>query len=180
MFIFVVNAYLIIQNGVETNIAKITYLLYCAQIIAVAFSQRLRFDRVMPQPLVWDLADMAARHLAGNDLIALILPGDNGSVSLMLEAEIRLRSEPDHQLRFVVPKAAPTTLPEALDEAAISGVSLAVVSCVSAGLSELPPGSAALVARRGNGWMPLEVQRYPPAIPGQWRPILAPGPFCGE
>ena len=39
MFIFVVDAHLVVQDGVETNIAKIGHLLYCPQIASVAFSQ---------------------------------------------------------------------------------------------------------------------------------------------
>ena|SRR5438309_6059840 len=40
MVVFVINAYLVVQNGVKANIAKIGYLLYRADIITVALSQR--------------------------------------------------------------------------------------------------------------------------------------------
>src|SRR5438309_317027 len=40
VFIFGVDAYLIVQNGMKANIAKIGHLLYGAQIITVTLSQR--------------------------------------------------------------------------------------------------------------------------------------------
>jgi len=48
------------------------------------FAYRLRFDLVMPQPLVWDLAGKLKPFLKDGDRLALLLPGDNGSLADML------------------------------------------------------------------------------------------------
>ena len=57
MFIFVVDAYLIVQNGVKAYIAKISYLFYRAQVITVAFSQRqdcaTRSEHLLPKMWEW-------------------------------------------------------------------------------------------------------------------------------
>ena len=53
MFIFVVDAHLVVQDGVETYVAKISDLLYCAQIASVAFSQgencAARSEHLLPE-----------------------------------------------------------------------------------------------------------------------------------
>jgi len=57
MLIFAVRADLVIQNGVKTYVAKISYLLYRAQIIAIAFSQRqnctTRSEHLLPKMREW-------------------------------------------------------------------------------------------------------------------------------
>ena len=66
-----------------------------AAVLAVAligplgFAPRLRFDLAMPQPLVWNLAAAAKPNLADDDRLALVLPGDNGSVAAMLSGVLR-------------------------------------------------------------------------------------------
>src|SRR6202011_1339701 len=55
-----------------------------ALLAPIGFAYRLRFDLVMPQPLVWDLAGKLKPYLKDGDRLALLLPGDNGSLADML------------------------------------------------------------------------------------------------
>src|SRR5260221_542307 len=59
-------------------------------LVPVAFAKRLRFDLQMPQPLIWGLARDVAGVVRDGDRLALLMPGDNGSDSLMLRAALAL------------------------------------------------------------------------------------------
>jgi hypothetical protein len=143
----------------------------------LAFAERLRFDQVMPQPLVWGLAKMTARHLNDDHLVALVLPGDNGSVATMLELGVRLRARPDHMPDFIMtpPDAG---ISHALEKAAMRGATLAVVSCVPPDLADLPARSAAVLRRSKTTWSPVEIRPYAEPLPERWTPLLASEPFC--
>ena len=39
MLVFVVDAYLIVKDGVEANVAEVRYFLHCAEVVAIAFAQ---------------------------------------------------------------------------------------------------------------------------------------------
>jgi hypothetical protein len=141
----------------------------------LAFVQRLRFDRVMPQPLVWDLADMTVRNLNGEQRIALVLPGDNGSVAAMLELGIRLGAASRRSLEFI---AMPATNPaRALEEAAANGATLALVSCITPDLSNLPLQSSAVLRRSGMEWHSVEIRALDEPSTGKWV-TFSPEPFC--
>jgi hypothetical protein len=144
----------------------------------LAFAQRLRFDQVMPQPIVWDLASMTVRHLKDDHRIALVLPGDNGSVGSMLEIGIRLGVKSGSSLEFIT---TPETCPaRALESAATDGATLALVSCLESELWDLPSRSSVVLRRSGKTWKTwhsVEIRPYNEPPPGKWV-TLSPEPFC--
>ena len=104
-----------------------------ALLVPIGFAYRLRFDLVMPQPLVWDLAEKLKPYLKDGDRLALLLPGDNGSLADMLSGVLTDVAPRRHLtlLRRQTGDAA------ALDEAAEQGYRLALISCTSAGSAVL-------------------------------------------
>ena len=148
----------------------------CLELAApVAFAQRLRFDLVMPQPLVWDLATQVKPYLKDGDRLALLLPGDNGSVAAMLGSLLR-DVPPRRRLDLLVRETADEA---SLAEAARQGYRLALVSCSEKGIAGLPSGVAGLLASEGGGWRVLARWAYPQAAFRQrWQHILAWRPLC--
>jgi hypothetical protein len=135
----------------------------------VGFAKRLRFDLVMPQPLVWDLAAEVKPHLKDGDRLALLLPGDNGSVRAMLEGVLRDVSPRLPHLDLLVRQSAD---PATLDEAAKLGYAKALVSCAS-------DHAAALMEHDEQGWRRTASFPYPPQPYHQrWQGILAWPPLC--
>jgi hypothetical protein len=135
----------------------------------IGFAKRLRFDLVMPQPLVWDLAAAVKPHLNDGDRLALLLPGDDGSVRAMLEGVLRDVSPRLPRLDLLVRRNAD---PATLDEAARLGYGKALVSCAG-------DHGAALMAHDGEGWHQVASFLYPPeAYRQRWQSILAWKPLC--
>ncbi len=134
----------------------------------VAFAAFLRFDLEPPALRVWDLAQNAAPLLSDGERVALVLPGDNGSVAALLEAALRDTGarRPGLDLR-AVDDAAPATL----DRLAAEGFGTAILSCT-------PEGTAALLRHEDGGWRTQATWRYAPARPGRWSHVLAYAPLC--
>jgi len=151
-------------------------VLAVALIAPLPLIKRLRFDLVMPQPLVWDLATRLKPHLAADDRLALLLPGDNGSVATMLAGV--LRDVPPRRPRLdVLPRQ--TADDAALAEAARRGYTKALISCAPGGLAGIPAGAAGLVAHDATGWHPVVAWPYPAGdTSGRWQHILSWQPLC--
>jgi hypothetical protein len=141
----------------------------------VAFLGLLRFDLEPPALRVWRLAAQFAPGLGAGERVALIVPGDTGSVGTMLATVLRTAPprRPDLDLDIVE-----TLAPDTLDRLAAQGVRFAILSCAPPGYALAPPGSAALLERDGRGWHAAELIRYAPARPGHWSHVLAYAPLC--
>jgi len=144
----------------------------------VAFVKRLRFDLDMPQPLVWELAKKLSDHLQDGDRLALLLPGDNGSVATMLTGVLAdtapRRRMLDLLRRYTADQAT-------LDEVARLGYRLALISCTPKGWTDLPPSEAVLLQYDSVGWHLLAAWPYPAdAAQMRWQHILSWGPLCRQ
>lgn len=142
-----------------------------ALLAPIGFAYRLRFDLVMPQPLVWDLAKAIKPRVPQGGRLALLLPGDNGSVDAMLTGLLKdvppRRRDIDLLHRSQAGEAA-------LAEAERLGYALALVSCTA-------EGEAALLQLRGDGWYKVAAWRYPAeARREHWQQILEWEPLCRE
>jgi hypothetical protein len=137
----------------------------------------LRFDLEAGQQRGWELAALARQQLDKDPHLALVLPGDNGSLSTMLDALIRFT--PPRHLDAVLGYAY------AVSEAALGqlgqlGYGYALVSCRAPGLENWPANHAGLLERRADGrWRLLALTPYPPA-PLRLRAshVLAEAPLC--
>ena len=122
----------------------------------------------MPQPLVWDLASKVKPYLKDGDRLALLLPGDNGSLDDMLSG-VLIDVSPRRRLTLLHRQTGDAA---ALAEAADRGYPLALISCTS-------EGSAALLEHGADGWRPLAAWPYPAEARLQrWQRILAWPPLC--
>jgi hypothetical protein len=140
-----------------------------ALLVPIAFVGRLRFDLVMPQPLVWELANEIKPYLRRGDRLALLLPGDNGSVDAMLSG-LLLNAWPRRRDLDVLHR--PSADGAALAEAERLNYPLALISCT-------PEGDAALLKHEHDGWHRLAAWQYPAEARRQrWQQILAWEPLC--
>ena len=139
------------------------------------FLQFLRFDLEPPALRVWLLARNAAPLIGARDRVALVLPGDNGSVAAMLETSLRILppGRPDLDLKVVSEPA-----PDALGALAAAGYRVAILSCAPAGFPDVAPGSAALLKRDDDVWRATSVWHYPPPLRTRWSHVLADAPLC--
>jgi hypothetical protein len=142
--------------------------------VPIAFAGRLRFDLVMPQPLVRALGQDLGALLKPDDKLALVLPGDNNSVGVMLESVLRYEAPRLPNVELVVFKR--------FDEGTLSslegqGISKAVISCTPDG-GALPAHRALLLVRTGEDWTPLAVWRYPEPDGRRWTPMLSASALC--
>jgi hypothetical protein len=156
-----------------------------AVVAPILAAQWIRHDERQPQPLVWDLSRFAAPHFHDGDHIALLLPGDNRSVALMLRVAIAI-TEPRRALANFddIPRADP----EALEAAKRNGDGYALISCVPDALAASPigrklglvAGQAALLADDSGKWKLGGTYAYPDDLPPlrQWTAELSAGPFC--
>jgi hypothetical protein len=136
------------------------------------FLRLLRFDLEVPNLRAWKLAHEAAAHIAPDERLLLILPGDNGSVPPTIEGVLRYTPprRPDVQLSAVTDLSAAT---------ASADDSRALLSCAPPGIDGVAEGGAALLTRAGSGWRPEAVWRYDPVPPhARWSQVLAPSVFC--
>jgi hypothetical protein len=139
-----------------------------ALLAPIGFAYRLRFDLVMPQPLVWDLAEKLKPYLKDGERLALLLPGDNGSLADMLSG-VLADVAPRRRLALL---RRQTSDAAALAEAADQGYQLALISCT-------PEGSAALLEHGADGWRRLAAWPYPAEARLQrWQRIIAWPPLC--
>ena len=139
----------------------------------LAFAERLRFDREPPQPLIWSLAQQLAPHLAPDDRLALLMPGDNSSTGTMLS----------DALRFTPPRRLGLDLKEFMSgdpkDAEAAGYRLAFLSCTDGNALGLPAHAAALLALGDIGWQAVEIWPYP-EVPDKprWNQNLSGAPLC--
>jgi hypothetical protein len=139
-----------------------------AVLVPIGFAYRLRFDLVMPQPLVWELAGKLKPYLKDGDRLALLLPGDNGSLDDMLSGALT-DVAPRRRLDLLHRQTADDAT---LAEAAGLGYPLALVSCTG-------DNAAALLEGGPEGWRRLATWPYPPEARWQrWQHILAWPPLC--
>jgi len=139
-----------------------------ALLVPVGFAYRLRFDLVMPQPLVWELAGKLKPYLKDGDRLALLLPGDNGSLDDMLSGALT-DIAPRRRLDLLHRQTADDAM---LAEAARLGYPLALISCTG-------DNAAALLEGGPEGWHRLATWPYPPEARSQrWQHILAWPPLC--
>ncbi|HXQ53626.1 MAG TPA: hypothetical protein VN802_21215 [Stellaceae bacterium] len=134
----------------------------------VAFLRVLRFDLEPPALRVWGLAAKAAPFLGADEHVALILPGDNGSVAATLGTVLRLAPprRPDLDLEIVK-----TLAPDTLDTLAARGFRRAILSCTK-------ERGGALLERDASGWHETATVSYAPAPPGRWSHVLSYAPLC--
>ena len=143
-------------------------LVALALLVPLGFAYRLRFDLVMPQPLVWELGDRLKPHLKDGDRLALLLPGDNGSLADMLSG-VLTDVAPRRRLDVLRRQSADDAT---LAEAAQLGYPLALISCTG-------QNEAALFERGAGGWQRRAAWPYPPEARAQrWQRILSWPPLC--
>ena len=142
----------------------------------LVFHRFLRFDLEVPALRVWRIAREAAPNLGDRDRVALLLPGDNGSVAPTLETILRSvpPRHPDLDIA-ILQRLAPDTL----DKLAAQGYRVVLLSCAPAAFDGVPEGSAAILRRDQTGWHDVRVWRYAPPPPGaHWSHVLAAAPLC--
>jgi hypothetical protein len=141
----------------------------------VLFVKRLRFDLVMPQPLVRALGTDTAERLQPGDHLALVLPGDNGSVAAMLESVLRYEAPRWPTLQLSIRDGFDGTT---LADLASAGATKALITCTPEGVEGLPAGQPVLLQWQDDRWRILQAWRYPPWDGARWSPILAAKPLC--
>jgi hypothetical protein len=138
-------------------------------LVPVAFAKRLRFDLQMPQPLIWGLARDVAGAVTDGDRLALLMPGDNGSDSLMLRAALELTPPRRRGLDIY----DVSSVEGGLDAAVKRGYVKAVLSCAA------PANEAQLLAYDGTVWHVEKSWPYPPVTTRErWTTVLAAAPLC--
>lgn len=145
-----------------------TVLLGAALFCPVIFLGFLRFDLEPPELRAWQLAALIPNRLGNDDRLALVLPGDNGSLATVLEGLIRLTPprHPDVDLHSLS-----TFTPDTLDRLAAEGFRLALVSCT-------PQHHAVLMERDKDEWRAAAVWSYPPPVSHHWSQVVAEAPLC--
>jgi hypothetical protein len=139
-----------------------------ALLVPIGFAYRLRFDLVMPQPLVWNLGGKLKPYLKDGDRLALLLPGDNGSLADMLSG-VLTDVTPRRRLDLLERQTADDAT---LAEAARLGYRLALISCTG-------DNAAALFEYGADGWHRRAAWPYPPEARAQrWQRILSWPPLC--
>lgn len=142
-----------------------------ALLTPIAFLGRLRFDLAMPQPLVWGLAHAVKPYVKDGGRLALLLPGDNGSVEAMLAGVLMDVPPRRRNLELLYRPSADAA---ALAEAERLGYPLALISCTR-------EDEAELLEHGPDGWHELAAWPYPQASYRQrWQRILAWQPLCRQ
>jgi len=141
-----------------------------------AFVHFLRFDLEVPALRVWQIAGEAAPNLGDNDRVALLLPGDNGSVAPTLETVLRAVPPRHPALDLTLVKEL---APDTLDRLAAQGYGVALLTCAPADFAGVPAGEAALLRHDQAGWHAVRTWRYaPPPEGAHWSHVLADAPLC--
>src|SRR6185312_323972 len=140
----------------------------------IGFMKRLRFDLRPPQPQVRLLARNLAGAVKDGEKIALLLPGDNGSVSLMLRASLELTPPRRRDLDIL----DVSQNPRGLEAALARGYRTAFLSCAPAADGE--GEAAALLVYQDGKWRRAKSWSYPPVAKGSWTGVLAAEPLCRD
>src|SRR5258708_11713158 len=141
-------------------------------LVPLAFAKRLRFDTQMPQPLIWGLARDVAGVVTDGERLAVLLPGDNGSTSLMLRAALAL-TPPRRALDIYDASTLPGGVEGGLAAAAQRGYVKAVVTCAASA------DAAELLVYDGISWRVDKSWPYPsPRTTERWTTVLSAAPFC--
>jgi len=141
----------------------------------IVFVGRLRFDLMPPQPLVRALARDAAGFLAPDDKLALVLPGDGGTIATMMEGVLRYEAPRRSRIELLVLSRIDD---DTLSGLRPQGVTKVLISCVPEGMSDLPAGRAVLLERNGTGWRRVTAWRYPPRGNRRWAAAFSAPAFC--
>jgi hypothetical protein len=150
--------------------------IYLALVAPVGAAPLLRFDMVMPQPLVWDLARHLVPWLHEGDRLALVLPGDNGSVATMMGGVLNDTAPAVKSLDIVAHDRADDATLAGL---AAAGYTLAFISCTPDGLDGFPPGVAVLARWTDGAWLRIADWSYPAVeARSRWQHILSWRPLC--
>jgi hypothetical protein len=129
-----------------------------ALLAPIGFAERLRFDLPMPQPYVWQLARHLKPYLHDGDRVALLFPGDDGSIADMMAGYLGEAPPRRRGLRTMHDDRDDAS---ALAAAAAAGYDLVVIGCTPAGLLQLPAGEGALVRHAADGWHAVASWPYP-------------------
>ena len=150
-------------------------LVAVAMLCPLALAALLRFDLEVPQLRTWQLVALAKEGLGSETRLAIVLPGDNGSVSAMVEAVLRFvpPAYPDLDLRILT-----SLTPDTLSRLAADGYRLAVISCSAAGSADHPAGHAVVLRRSASGWRTTAQEAYPPPRTHRWAHVLSEAPLC--
>jgi len=150
-------------------------LVTVAMVCPLALATLLRFDLEVPQLRAWQFVALAKEGLGSETRFAVVLPGDNGSVSAMVEGLLRFvpPAYPDLDLRILTSLA-----PDTLSRLVTDGYRLAAISCSAAGSADLPAGHAVLLRRGVRGWRTVAQAAYPPPRTHHWAHVLSEAPLC--
>ena len=142
----------------------------------ILFFGYLRFDLEAAQQRSWLLAGKAAASLDRDGRLALLLPGDNGSLDTMLEALIRF-APPRHRDAELSALREPT--PQTLARLAAQGYRFALLSCAPCGFAGVPPQHGALLEHVDGAWRPVSIWSYPDQrLPVRPSHVVADAPLC--
>ena len=145
-------------------------------LVPAALISWLRFDLEMPYPLLQRMAAEAAGLLPDGERVALLLPGDNGSLGVLLKAELTLLPP---RRPALIPVDQPAVDAGSLTQAAQAGYRFAFVSCTPDDWAGVPPGHAALLEHASEGWRILKLWDYPETgRRSRWTPAVAGEPLC--
>jgi hypothetical protein len=145
--------------------------------VAGFFLGFLRFDLEAAQQRGWEIAALARQQLDKDPHLALILPGDNGSLSTMLDALIRFT--PPRHLDAILGYEYGVS-EGTLGEIAQLGFRYALVSCRTPEYEKWPANQAGLLERRANDrWLLLAFTPYrPEQLHMRASHVLAEAPLC--
>lgn len=159
--------------------ARITLTIVAVAALALApfgFLRQVRYDLQMPRTTIWTLAKQAAERIGDDDSLGLVLPGDNGAVTLTFRGVLALteprRSGVDLGTRFTLDQGV-------LADLRAKGYTKILVSCLPAGLVDGPVGHPVFLTGSGDGWKVEDLGAYPAPRKGEyWQPGLSRTPFC--
>ena len=152
----------------------------------IVFLKKVRFDLAQPQPVLWALSKSFAPRLNDGDRVAVLAPGDNGTLLLNLRGYLALTEPRRSGLDLVLLSDAG---PAALDAVSASGIGKAIVTCAArVGIPSAEP-EAVLLERGGGvgttpsyvlprGWSVTLRQPYSLTVGKDWMAQFPTEPFC--
>lgn len=143
--------------------------------VPIGFAKRLRFDLVMPEPLVRALGHDLGTLLKPDDKLALVLPEENNSVAVMLQSVMRYEAPRLPRVELTVFKSFDDRTLSAIEG---QGISKVFLSCSPDNAGSLPAHRAVLLVRSAQGWRPAAVWRYPVPDGSRWTPMLSASALC--